>query len=79
MHFFPISWSCIALPLVASQVPWSGVVACRAHSGWFPAAVFNLEDRCQLAGSLAFDAVHFMLRHIRNAIGEPARVQTYVV
>ncbi|XP_034249333.1 uncharacterized protein LOC117650158 isoform X2 [Thrips palmi] len=50
------------------RVPWSGVVACRTLSGWYPAAVYSVADQCGLSGSVAFDAVHFMLRHVRNII-----------
>lgn len=55
---------------LAVRVPWSGVVACRAISGWYPAAVYSVADQSGLAGTVAFDAVHFMLRHVRNIIGK---------
>lgn len=69
----PDNPACVAGRYLPGSVPWSGVLACRATSGWYPAAVYSVQDQCGLSGHVAFDAVHFMLRHVRNIIdGEVA-------
>ncbi|XP_052132754.1 serine protease nudel-like [Frankliniella occidentalis] len=71
----PDSSSCASGQHLRGAVPWSGVVACRTHSGWHPTAVYSVPDQCGLTGKQAFDAVHFMLRYVRNTIDGVTVVQ----